>query len=395
MRTLLFILPFLFSHVFAQVVFEADFDEALAKAKASNKLLFVEYYNPNCPVCMALEPFFEEKEMADFYNKHFVNYKMNSFEMSESEQEFINAAGLKFKSVPFFLFFDGEGNFVHHSGTQKDLDYLVGIGRSALNSFTRSSGLAKKYEEGDRTVRTLYAYCTLLHLFEEDSLIRVVSNDLYEAFDKNELATKKSYMITKKCVNHAENGFFQFWIERMELMKEVGGCEHGEHKEIMQYILTSSLQNDQFEDLSQLEKLKSYVIKSGLSDNPDAYLWRQEARLLVESDKEREAFNLIMKIADEGRKNVAAVLYPIEQGFAILTQPSHWKGLNLKLDQLNVGNVSAREKIKWNYLKFLFHEKMSDDEKMESHRNAIESIAKEEGFSSEEVNKFLKREVLK
>jgi thiol-disulfide isomerase/thioredoxin len=395
MRFILFLLPFLFSQVIAQVVFESNFEKALEKAQASNKLLFIEYYNPNCPVCMALEPFFEEKEMADFYNKHFINYKMNSFEMSESEQKFINAAGLKFKSVPFFLFFDGEGDFVHHSSTQKDLNYLIGIGRSALNSFTRSSGLAKKYEEGDRTIKTLYAYCTLLHLFEEDSLIRIVSNDLFDVFDKNELASKKSYMITKKCINHPENGFFKFWIERMELMKEVGGCEHGEHKEIMQYILINALQKDEFDDLSQLQLLKSYVIKSELSDNPDAYLWRQEARLLAENGKETEAFNLIMKIADEGRKNVAAVMYPIEQGFAILKHSSHWKGLNMKLDQLSIDNVSAREQIKWNYLKFLFYEKMDDVEKMEIHIKAIQSIAKEEGFPIVEVNKFLKREVLK
>jgi thiol-disulfide isomerase/thioredoxin len=395
MRFLISLFLFVCSFAFGQVQFESDFETAVNKSAKQNKFLFIEYYNPNCPVCMALEPFFEEKEMADFYNKHFINYKMNSYEMSDLEQAFIDSAGLKFKSVPFFLFFDSEGDFMHHSGTQKDLDYLIGIGKSALNSFARSSGLEKKYNDGDRSVRTLYAYCTLLHLFEEDSLIRQVSDDLFDAFDPELLPTKKSYTVTKKCVNHPDNGFFKFWVERIELMEKVGGCEHGEHKDIMQQILLNAIQNDEFSNLDHLEDLKSYVIKTGLSNDPDAYLWRQEARLLAENEKEQEAFNLIMKIADKGRKNVAAVLYPLEYGLQILSSSSSLKGLNMKLDQLNIDNVSAREQIKWNYLKYIFYLKIEEEVTAQNHVEQIKKIAQENDFSADDVNSFLKKELIR
>jgi hypothetical protein len=387
---------FFFSFLsFSQIIFEDSFSDALKKAKTENKLLFIKYYNANCPVCMALVPFLESKEMGDFYNKHFVSYKLNTFEITPEEELFIENSGLKFKSVPFFLFFDGEGKFVHHSSTQKDLEYLIGIGKSALNTFSRSSNLADLYEKGDRTVRTLYAYCTLLHLYEEDSLIKVVANDLFEAFDPSELATKKSYIITKKCVNHSENGFFKFWVENMKLMEEVGGCEHGEHRGIMQRILLNTLEKDDFENLDDIEQLKKYIIQTELSENPEVFLWRQEARLLLESGEESKAFNLIMRKADEGRKNVAAVLYPIEYGFKILKSESSLKGLNFKLDQLDINNVSAREQLKWNFLKYLYYQKINKEDASANHIEQIKVIAKENAFTNEDVNSFLKIELLK
>jgi uncharacterized protein YyaL (SSP411 family) len=59
------------------IIWEANIEAAFQKAKASNKPVFVECYHPNCPICMSLEPTFKAKELGDFYNKNFVNYKLN------------------------------------------------------------------------------------------------------------------------------------------------------------------------------------------------------------------------------------------------------------------------------------------------------------------------------
>jgi thiol-disulfide isomerase/thioredoxin len=60
-----------------QVTWNPSIDDALAQAKASGKLLFVECYSPTCPVCQSMEPFFKKTEVATKYNSSFINYKLD------------------------------------------------------------------------------------------------------------------------------------------------------------------------------------------------------------------------------------------------------------------------------------------------------------------------------
>ena len=102
---------FLLSTLFCaaqHVNFEPSLNTAFNKAKQQNKLVFVEYYNVECPVCQKLEPVFADNELSKFYNANFINYKLNTEHIKKEDSLFINKAGLSFTSVPYFLFFDAE-----------------------------------------------------------------------------------------------------------------------------------------------------------------------------------------------------------------------------------------------------------------------------------------------
>lgn len=375
--------------LFAQINFESDFNKAMEKSKTEGKILFVEYYNPNCHYCTELDPYLEEKMLGDYYNKHFVNYKMNAHDLSDKEKELLESNGLKALSFPLFLFFDSKGNFVHHSSTQKDVDFLIDIGKSALNSFKRTSGLEEKYNKGDRTVRTLYAYCNLLKIYGNDTLMRQVADDLYEAFDEEKLSTRKSFMVLNKCVNHSTNGFFKHWIDRLDELETVSELKNDGHLHLIQRILMNSINNYEINSMQELEQIKEYVLKTKLSDNPDKYLWKQRVHLLQKEDKEEEALKIIMQTAKAGKNNVAAVIYPLEVGFNTLKSDEAMDALYKKLVSLNPENSHFKIAIKYYYLKYKYFQQKGDNNNAEKAKIKISSLANDNNLSFKQINDYL------
>lgn len=53
------------------------YDEALEKAKAEDKLVFIDTYASWCKPCKKQEPVFWDRELAKFFNEHFINVKIN------------------------------------------------------------------------------------------------------------------------------------------------------------------------------------------------------------------------------------------------------------------------------------------------------------------------------
>ena len=206
----------------AQVVFEPSLKEAFKKAKEQNKIVFVEYYNSDCPVCKRLGDLLKRDSLvANYYNKNFINYAMNTNgSLAEDDNVFISEANLHFESVPVLLYFDANKKFLHHSGVNVETEHLINEGRKAKNPDFRTSGLKAKYEKGDRTVKTLYAYCDLLLVNKNETLLKKVSQELFESFKKEELPTKKSYIVLKQVVISTENGFFQYWINNLDNLKD-------------------------------------------------------------------------------------------------------------------------------------------------------------------------------
>ena len=64
--------------LFAQMHFETgDWASVQTKAKENGKLIFIDFYTTWCGPCKQMSKnIFPLKEVGDFYNKHFVNYKI-------------------------------------------------------------------------------------------------------------------------------------------------------------------------------------------------------------------------------------------------------------------------------------------------------------------------------
>ncbi|MFD2908467.1 thioredoxin family protein [Flavobacterium ardleyense] len=260
----------------AQVVFESSLSEAFKKAKEQNKQVFIEYYNSDCSVCKRLGDLLRtDQEVSTFYNKRFINYAMNSNEsLSEEDNNFITKANLHFESVPILLYFDKNQNFLHHSGVTVTSEHVINEAKKAILPDYNTSGLKAKYDAGDRSVRTLYAYCDMLKVNKNDIMLTKVAQDLFESFKKEELPTNKSYVILKQVVNSSDNGFFQYWINNVDKLKDFEtGQKAGTEILSLEKIVLKELSDPNVKkwDLTKKNKFKQYILKLKITDNPEVF----------------------------------------------------------------------------------------------------------------------------
>lgn len=260
----------------AQVVFESSLSGAFKKAKQQNKPVFIEYYNSDCSVCKSLGDLLrKDPEISSYYNANFVSYAMNTYDsLSAEDTAFMEKANLHFESVPILLYFDKDKNFLHHSSVKVQSEVIINEAKKAVSPEYNSAGLKVKYDAGDRSVRTLYAYCDLLMVNKNDVLLKKVAQELYESFNKSELPTKKSYVILKNVVKSTDNGFFQYWISNIDNLKGFEtGAKEGTETSYLQTIVLRELSDPNIKnwDKAKKEQFKNYILKLKITDDPDVF----------------------------------------------------------------------------------------------------------------------------
>ena len=91
-----------------------DVDKAFAMAKAENKRVFVEIYSESCHVCQSFIPIFKDKQVSDFYNQNFLNYRI---EVTSPEfQSFLLAQKIFVPSLPLLLYFSNDRKLAASGG---------------------------------------------------------------------------------------------------------------------------------------------------------------------------------------------------------------------------------------------------------------------------------------
>ena len=124
---------------------ESSFASILAKAKAEKKLVFMDAYASWCGPCKLMEKnVFTDKNVADFYNKNFVNARID---MEKGEGRDL-AIKYGVRSYPTFLFLNGEGDVVG-----KELGYIqskefLELGQKNNNPQLVNTNLAEEFLKG-------------------------------------------------------------------------------------------------------------------------------------------------------------------------------------------------------------------------------------------------------
>jgi len=366
MKLLHLLIPVLLSSLCTaaqSVHFEMSLQTTFEKAAQQNKMVFVEYYNADCPVCKKLAPVFSDTALGKFYNTHFVNYKLNTENIKKEDSLFIDHTGLKFESVPWFIFFDSSKHFLHYSGTKPAIDYLINIGNTALNPEERAAALPGKYASGDRSIKTLYAYSNLLQLYKNDSLRNLIADELFNIFPKDQLGSEKSYIITKNCVSTISNGFFIYWIDHAATINTFEKNNTGAHPtHVLADILLKSINSAERKnwDLQQIKKVKAMIAATALSKDPDAFFWEQESTLLVKENQTGKAMDLFRQriVADSG--DINTTVFTIEHFLQLYTDKASLTIIKHSIDQLSLKKITPVEKSKLLYTNILFYKQYGD-----------------------------------
>lgn len=105
-------------------------DEVLAKARAENKVLFVDIYTAWCGPCKMMEKtIFPLEKVGDYYNRHFVSYQLDG-EKGEGPA-IVKKYGVS--GYPAFLFLDGSGKLLYRfSGSKNAGEFLEEAGKVSL-----------------------------------------------------------------------------------------------------------------------------------------------------------------------------------------------------------------------------------------------------------------------
>ena len=157
-----FIAAMLFcGNVFSQGInFEhGTFDEALAKAKAENKMVFMDCYTTWCGPCKMLSKnIFPQKEVGDYFNANFVSVKMDM----EKGEGIDLLKKYQVKAFPTLLFMDATGKVLHTMVGGSDAAGLIAEAKIASDPSQRIGALEAKYAKGDRDVKFISKYIQAL-----------------------------------------------------------------------------------------------------------------------------------------------------------------------------------------------------------------------------------------
>jgi len=147
--------------------FHGTWAEAQEKAKAEEKLIFVDAYAVWCGPCkrMAASVFPQEK-VGSFFNANFINLKID---MEKSENaEF--AGKYPVSAYPTLMFLDGSGKVVQKAVGAKDADQLLEFAQKVLGRTDKSADYEKQYAEGNRDPKFLLDYVRALNAAGKPSL---------------------------------------------------------------------------------------------------------------------------------------------------------------------------------------------------------------------------------
>jgi thioredoxin-related protein len=107
---------------------EGDFEAALEKAKSEKKVLFVDALTDPCQPCIMMDRnVFTLDKVADFYNHHFINVRVNFGTIRKDLAEKYGTY-----AYPTYLYVDANGEVIHTAGGYSEADKFIGYGEEAL-----------------------------------------------------------------------------------------------------------------------------------------------------------------------------------------------------------------------------------------------------------------------
>ena len=120
------------------VKFESGtWSEMLTKAKAENKTIFIDVYTKWCGPCKHVsENVFPQEKLGEYYNTHFINYKIDA--ESPAGKEFVK--NYPVTGYPTFFFIDGNGKVIHKVVGAKDVDGFIAEAK-IISMYARYGGI--------------------------------------------------------------------------------------------------------------------------------------------------------------------------------------------------------------------------------------------------------------
>ena len=189
-----------------------SFSEALKRAEVEDKLLFVDCFTTWCGPCKRLSKVvFKDSLVADYFNRHFVNLKMD---MEKGEGvELRKKYGVH--AYPTLLFINSSGEVVYRLVGAEDATELLKKVKLGVES-GGLSGLKKRYEAGDRDLAFICGYINALSAANREQEAGKVAADFLQGREQKMLEDEDYFLVFYYYVHDVNSSAFQYVVNHQK-----------------------------------------------------------------------------------------------------------------------------------------------------------------------------------
>lgn len=211
--TLFFVFVFNFAQAQKGIEFLHSFEEAMAQAQKENKLIFMDAYTTWCGPCKMLNRnTFPDEEVGKFYNKNFVNLKMD---MEKGEGPAL-AKKYGVRVYPTLLFIDRFGKIVHQAAGYRGPKAFIELGKKAGDPNKNIAVLTNRFEKGDRNPKFLLDYSQVVFDANKGGHEKVASEFLKTQKNWN---TETNLKYIFKMIESVDSPMFEYLTQNQDKFK--------------------------------------------------------------------------------------------------------------------------------------------------------------------------------
>jgi thiol-disulfide isomerase/thioredoxin len=190
-----------------QFLNDTVFENVLAKAKAENKLVFMDCYAVWCGPCKYMDAnIFPDEALGAFHNANFINVK---YDMEQPYGMKIRSA-YGIKAYPSFLYLDGDGEVVHRvvGSVEKPEDFLA-ISKLATDPEKNFRAVNTNILLGDRRATTIRNYLDMNYgASNTDTLI----NEHFSLIPETQKLSKATWELMKEYGTAVSGAAFNYYL---------------------------------------------------------------------------------------------------------------------------------------------------------------------------------------
>ena len=282
--------------------FHGSWQEALDKAKAEEKVIFVDAYAEWCGPCkMMARNVFPNEKVGAFYNRHFINMKI----------DMEKGMGLEFRkkypvsAFPTLFFINGKGELVQKAKGAKKVDGLIELGKRVLEKTDKSKEYAKAYKAGERDPAFVYKYVKALNRAGKSSLR--VSNEYFDT--DPDLSTEFNLRFLYEAATEADSKLFTMMTERRDAIEPIVGRPAFQQKVYEACKATAAKAgefNSEFLLREAQDKMKAHYRKQA-----KAFALETDAAYYLSQDQPEDYAKACKKYAKKVLDDDAAALYDL------------------------------------------------------------------------------------
>lgn len=246
---------------------KGKWQEILAKAKAENKPIFVDFYAEWCGPCKFMSKnVFTDAEVGDYYNANFISVKIDA---EKEEPELVRAS--RIEAYPSLYYFSPDGTVISKNIGALDKTGFIAFGKKVLNgqaAVKELPTLKAKYEANTNDAAAARSYLLALAQTDAGSEASTIAGRYLSGLSDAQLQEEDNWTIIQKFVNNSDSREFKYVLNNANVFAEKYGKSLEEFViKHMDATLTNAVRQKSIEKANEVKGMYVTLMKA---TNPEA-----------------------------------------------------------------------------------------------------------------------------